>query len=46
MKTTFSNSDVRNDISSIQELEGYPQRPPEALLSIVAISRAVVIQML
>jgi hypothetical protein len=38
MKTTCSNSDVSNDISSRQELEGYPPRPPEALLSILAIS--------
>jgi hypothetical protein len=46
MKTTCSNSDVSNDISSRQELEGYPPRPLEALLSILAISRALVIQML
>ena len=38
MKTTCSNSDVRNDISSRQELEGCPLHPPEALLSILAIS--------
>jgi hypothetical protein len=43
---TSSNSDVSNDISSRQELESYPLRPPEALLSILDISRAVVIQML
>ena len=43
---TCSNSDGNNDISSIQELEGYPPRPPAALLNIVAISRAPVIQML
>jgi hypothetical protein len=46
MKTTCSNSNVSYDISSRQELEGYPLRPPEALLSILAISRALVIQML
>jgi len=46
MKTTCYNSDVSNDISSRQELEGYPPRPPEALLNILAISRALVIQML
>jgi len=42
---TCSSSDVSNDISSRQELEDYPSRPPEALLNILAISRAVVIQM-
>jgi len=46
MNTTCSNSDVSNDISSRQELEGYPPRPPEVLLSILAISRVVVIPML
>jgi len=46
MKTTCSNYDVSNDISSRQELEGYPPCPPEALLSFVATSRALVIQML
>ena len=46
MKTACSNSDVSNDISSRQELEGYPLHPPEALLSILAISRALVISML
>jgi len=46
MKTTYSNADVSNDISSRQELEDYPLRPPEALLSILAISRALMIQML
>jgi len=46
MKTACSNSDVSDDISSRQELEGYPPRPPEALLIILAISRALVIQML
>ena len=46
MKTACSNSDVSNDISSRQELEGYPLRPLEALLSILAISRALVIPML
>jgi hypothetical protein len=46
MRTTCSTSDVSNDISSIQELEGYSLCPPEALLSILAISRALVIQML
>jgi len=44
MKTTCSNSNVSNDISSRQELEGYPPCPPEALLSILAISQALVIQ--
>ena len=46
MRKTCSNSDGNNDISSRQELEGYPPRPPEALLSILAISRVLVIQML
>jgi hypothetical protein len=46
MKKIFSNSDGNNDISSKQELEVYPPRPPTALLSILAISRALVIQML
>jgi len=46
MKKTCSNVDGSNDISSRQELEGYPPRPPEALLSSLAISRALVIQML
>jgi hypothetical protein len=46
IKTTCSNSDVSNDISSRQELEGYPPRPPEALLSLLAISPALVIQIL
>jgi len=46
MKKTCSHSDGNNDISSRQELEGYPPRPPAALLSILAISRALVIQML
>jgi len=46
MKKIFSNSDGNNDISSRQELEVYPPRPPTALLSILAISRALVIQML
>jgi len=45
MKKTCSNSDGNNDIASRQELEGYPPRPPAALLSILAISRAIVIQM-
>jgi len=45
MKKTCSNSDGNNDISSRQELEGYPPRPPAALLSILAISLALVIQM-
>jgi len=35
-----------NDISSRQELEGYPPQSPTALLSILAISQALVIQML
>jgi hypothetical protein len=43
MKTTCSTSDVNNDIASRQELEGYP---PEALFSILVISRALVIEML
>ena len=42
MKKIFSNSDGNNDISSRQ----YPPRPPIALLSILAISRDLVIQML
>ena len=46
MEKTCSNSDVSNDMSSRQELEGYPPRPPAALLSMLAISRALVIQML
>jgi len=46
MRTTCLSSDVSNDISSTQELEGYPPRPQEALLSILAISRSVVIEML
>ena len=46
MKKTCSNSDGNNDISSRQELEGYPPRPPAALLSILDISRALVLQML
>jgi len=46
MKKTCSNSDSNNDISSRQEFEGYPPRPPAALLSILAISWALVIQML
>jgi len=46
MKKSFSNSDGNNDISSKQELEVYPPRPPTALLSILAISRGLVIQML
>jgi len=46
MKKSFSNSDGNNDISSRQELEVYPPRPPTELLSILAISRALVIQML
>ena len=44
--TTCSNFDVNNNISSRQKLEGCPPRPPEALLNILNISRAVVIQML
>jgi len=46
MKNIFSNSDGNNDILSRQELEVYPPRPLTALLSILAISRALVIQML
>jgi len=42
----FSNSDGNNEISSRQELEVYPPRPPTALLIILAISQALVIQML
>jgi hypothetical protein len=45
-KTTYLNSDVSNDISSRQELEGYPPCPPEVVLSILDISRDVVIPML
>jgi len=45
MRTTCSSSDVSNDISSRQELEGYP-RPQEALLSLLAIYRFILIQML
>jgi len=44
LKITLSNSDVSNDISSRQELEGYSPRPPEVLLSILVISRSIVIQ--
>jgi len=43
MRTTCSSSDISNDISSRQELEGYPPRPQEALLILLAISRSVVI---
>jgi len=46
MQKIFSNSDGNNEISSRQELEVYPPRPPTALLSILAISQALVIQML
>jgi hypothetical protein len=46
MKKTCSNSDGNNDILSKQKLEGYPPRSPAALLSILAITRALVIQML
>jgi len=46
MQTICSSSDVSNDISSRQELEDYPPCPPEAQLSLLAISRALVIQML
>jgi len=46
MEKTCSNSNVSNDMSSRQELEGYPPRPPAALLSMLVISRALVIQML
>jgi hypothetical protein len=46
MKTIFSNSDGNNDSLSRQELEVYPPRPLTALLSILAISQALVIQML
>jgi hypothetical protein len=46
MKNSFSNSDGNNDISSRQELEVYPPRPPTTLLSILAISQDLVIQML
>ena len=43
MKKTCPNSNGNNDISSRQELKGYP---PAALLRILAISRALMIQML
>jgi len=46
IKNICSNSDGNNDISSRQELEVYPPRPPIALLRILAISWALVIQML
>ena len=46
MKISYSNSDVSHDIPSKQEFEGYPSRPPEALLIILAISWALVIPML
>jgi len=46
MKKTCSNFDGNNDISSRKELEGYPPRPPAALLSILDISQALVLQML
>jgi hypothetical protein len=46
MKKTCSNFDSSNEMSSKQELEGYPPRPPAALVCIVDISRVVVLQML
>jgi len=46
MKKICSNSDGNNDISSRQEIEVYSPRPPTALLSILAISWVLVIQML
>jgi len=46
MRTTCSSSDVSNDISSRQELEGYLPCPQETLLSFLTISWSVVIQML
>jgi hypothetical protein len=46
MKIDCPNSDVSNDIPAKQEFEGYPSRPPEALLILLAISRALVIPML
>jgi len=46
IKISYSNSDVSHDIPSKQEFEGYPSRPPEALLIILAISQALVIPML
>jgi hypothetical protein len=46
MKKTCSHSDGNNDSLSRQELEGYPPCPPATLLSILAISRALAIQML
>jgi len=46
MKNIFSTSDGNNDISSRQEIEVYPPRPPTPLLNILAIFRALVIQML
>jgi len=38
MKNICSNSDGNTDISSKQELKGYPPRPSAALLSILVIS--------
>jgi hypothetical protein len=46
MQKLYSNSDGNNDILARQKLEVYPPRPPTALLSILAISRALVIQIL
>jgi len=46
MKKTCSHSDWNNDISSRQELEGYPPRPPVVLLNNLDISRVLVLQML
>jgi hypothetical protein len=46
MKKTGSNFDGSNDIASRQELEGYPPRPPAALLSSLDIYRAVMLHML
>jgi len=45
MKKIGSNADGNNDILSRQEIEVYPPRPPTALLSILAISLALVIPM-
>jgi len=46
MQKIFLTLDGNNDMWSRQELEIYPPRPPTALLSILAISRALVIPML
>jgi len=46
MKKCCSNYNGNNDISSRKELEVYPPRPLTALLSILAISQALMIQIL